>query len=249
MEQNQTLKICGYSIDHSKNEKQTILTTDKGFVTWETPVTQIDHKPTNEVVTITGVKNNGTQKTFLKETNIMVTLKKAMDWVEKGPDEETLKEELKTSPEPTQDVTEPIKEETKQETIPENTGNNQEDIRNPDGTIKKGHSLNPAGKPKGARSKFLTETLLKELRKEYGKVQKDDGTVEVITNFQQMIREAIKHAMKGDVKYYNSIFDRVEGKPKEEKELKIVDLRELQDEEREELDELITYADNESNQE
>lgn len=233
-----TIKICGYDATYEEIENKCYIKTKKGHVAWEKTPDQVDHKPTNSVTGI--IARNlipGVERSFLKETHIMVALKKAIDWIEKGPDEETPKEELKTSPEPTQEVTEPAKEDTKEKEEPILIGEKKENDRNPDGTFKKGTVPNPAGRPKGAKSKFLTETLLKELRKEYGKVQKADGTVEVITHFEQMVREAIKHAIKGDVKYYNSIFDRVEGKPREDITIHKPEHRDLDPDEREELDE------------
>jgi outer membrane biosynthesis protein TonB len=253
------IKICGYDAIYTEigNESNTVMClikTSNGNVHWYKSVDQTDHKPTNQITKIIGhVKGNET-KDFLKEKHIMVTLKEAMDWVEKRlpektkpkneqPIEEDKKQPQETAQEPQEPNKEEIKEEHKQEKVPEDTGTqkieDKKNIRNPDGTIKKGHSLNPAGRPKGAKNKFLTETLLTELGREYGRVKRPDGTTEIVTQFQQMIREAIRGAIKGDVRYYNSIFDRVEGKPKEDLTINRPEHRDLGDDERDELDEML----------
>ncbi len=221
----QSIKICGYDATYEEIENKCYIATKQGYITWEKTPDQVDHKPTNSLTGITA-KNliSGVERTFLKENHIMITLKKAMDWVEKGPDEEIVKEELKTSPEPIQEVTEPVKEETKEETKPENTGGNQEDIRNPDGTIKKGHSLNPAGKPKGVKH---FSTLFKEAIKNIaeGQTKSDDIII---------VEKIISKAKEGDLKASEMVIEQVDGKATQE--LSIIQHRTLTDEERAELD-------------
>ncbi len=76
--------------------------------------------------------------------------------------------------------------------------------RNPDGTIKSG-SLNPAGRPKGAKN--LTTLLVEALK----------GTTKNGKTWEQnLIEQVINQAVvKGDMRAIEHIWDRTEGKPEQ----------------------------------
>lgn len=88
----------------------------------------------------------------------------------------------------------------------ENTGEKVE--RNPDGTLKQGAKLNPAGKPKGTLS-FITKwrNVVEKL------AEKNNISVDEVD--EQLILMAYGKAKAGDFSYYRDTMDRIHGKPKE----------------------------------
>lgn len=93
-----------------------------------------------------------------------------------------------------------------EEKKPENTGTKEESIRNPDGTIKKGHTLNPAGRPKGARS---LSTILKEYLINTSRKTADGDTV---TLAEGVMRKLVDNALRGKEKSIEILLERVDGK-------------------------------------
>lgn len=97
---------------------------------------------------------------------------------------------------------------------PENTGTvqAQESIRDELGRIKPGHSLNPAGKPKGVRhlSTLMNEFLLKTARGKDGKpllgIDGEEATYAELF-IQKTVLDAIQHGKQREL-----IFERIEGK-------------------------------------
>lgn len=88
------------------------------------------------------------------------------------------------------------------------TTGNKEEIRNPDGTIKAGHTLNPNGRPKGTRD-FYTDF------KEAIQRIKDKNSGEALTE-QDIIKIGLEKMLKGDARFeglYKDLLDRVYGKP------------------------------------
>ena len=78
--------------------------------------------------------------------------------------------------------------------------------------FKKGQSGNPNGRPKGARG---LSTILREMLDEDIKVI--ENGVEVRKQFKDVIvRKLLKKANDGDLRAIEQIFDRLEGKPKQE---------------------------------
>lgn len=95
-----------------------------------------------------------------------------------------------------------------------------DDIRNADGTFKKGVSGNPSGRTKGTKQ-AISNSLLEELQ------EKDDGK----TNLELIIRKLVSKAKSGDLKAIEIIIDRIEGKAKEYVELTqtIVEIEDMDD--------------------
>lgn len=79
---------------------------------------------------------------------------------------------------------------------------------NPDTQFKPGQSGNPNGRPKGTKN---LSTILKTILEEE---IEDDG--EKRTFQEAIIRKLLKKAKDGDIKAIMEIFDRVEGKAKQE---------------------------------
>lgn len=78
--------------------------------------------------------------------------------------------------------------------------------------FKPGQSGNPNGRPKGARS---LSTILREMLEEEIDVNIDG--VKSRKQFQEVIiRKLLKKANDGDIRAIVEVFDRVEGKPKQE---------------------------------
>lgn len=85
----------------------------------------------------------------------------------------------------------------------ENTDNKQKPW-----LFQKGQSGNPAGKPKGAKNfKTIFEKAVRKIAKERG-VKKCDIEIDLVIR-------AIAEARGGNYKYYNDIFNRVYGMPKQ----------------------------------
>jgi hypothetical protein len=77
-----------------------------------------------------------------------------------------------------------------------------------------GESGNPNGRPKGSRN---LSTILKEMLKEEIEVKNEDGTVEKKQLQDVIVRKLITQATnKGNLRAIQEIFDRVEGKAKQE---------------------------------
>ncbi len=105
-----------------------------------------------------------------------------------------------------------------QEETTEKPLNNGEMIdRNPNGTIKKGVILNPNGKPKGTKH---FATLIGEMLKQTIKVKKDGQIVEVQID-KAMVEAMIRQVMKGDVKAFEALTNRHEGKPHQTMDLEV----------------------------
>jgi len=80
------------------------------------------------------------------------------------------------------------------------------------GQFKEGQSGNPSGRPKGVRN---LSTILKEMLEEEIEVNIDG--VKSRKQFQEVIiRKLLKKANDGEIRAITEIFDRVEGKAKQE---------------------------------
>lgn len=92
-----------------------------------------------------------------------------------------------------------------EEKKPEDRGD-KEDIRNPDGTIKKGHTLNPAGRPKGARSMttILREYLMNTTRK--------TAEGHEVTIAEGVMRKLADNALRGKERSIEMLLERIDGK-------------------------------------
>lgn len=78
--------------------------------------------------------------------------------------------------------------------------------------MKPGETLNPAGRPKGSRN---LSTILKEMLDEEIEVNIDG--IKSRKQFKEVIiRKLLKKANEGDLRAIQEIFDRVEGKAKQE---------------------------------
>lgn len=109
-----------------------------------------------------------------------------------------------------QDGVQSVTEQSTDESIPSNNGAKVE--RNPDGTIKAGSVLNPNGRGKGTPN-FSTKFF-----KAIDKIaQQNDMTSEEIE--EQLLLVGYKKAKDGDYRFYQDIFDRVYGKPKQVQEI------------------------------
>jgi len=81
------------------------------------------------------------------------------------------------------------------------------------GQFKKGQSGNPAGKPKGVQhSKTRLLRLLELVQKKRNPITGDE---EDFTVLELMDMQMIAKALKGDQKAYETVIDRLEGKPKQ----------------------------------
>lgn len=84
---------------------------------------------------------------------------------------------------------------------------------------KKGTSGNPNGRPKGVpNSKTRLLRLLQLVTKTKNPVT---GEEEEFTIAEQLDMKIIAKAMKGDIKAYQEVLDRLEGKPKQSTELEV----------------------------
>lgn len=101
-----------------------------------------------------------------------------------------------------QSVSEAVIEETKE---PLDNGNKLE-MRNPDGTLKKGAVLNPNGRPKGARSMttILREYLMNTTRKTA------DG--DEVTIAEGVMRKLADNALRGKERSIEMLLERIDGK-------------------------------------
>ncbi len=99
--------------------------------------------------------------------------------------------------------------EGKVEETPNATGEKQEIVderRNPDGTIKPGHTLNPNGRPKGSKSlsTLLKNHLINTMRK--------TAEGESVSLGEGIMRKLSDKALRGDTKAIEIILDRIDGK-------------------------------------
>jgi len=102
-------------------------------------------------------------------------------------------------------------EETKQIVDkPVNSGS----IRDAKGRIRPGMALNPFGKPKGTKH---FATIFMEVLKEEIKLK--DGRK--MTKSRAMTEAMVLQAMKGNVHAFDSVADRVDGKPKQDMEIEV----------------------------
>ena len=109
-----------------------------------------------------------------------------------------------------QESVQSITEQSVDESIPSDNGDKVE--RNPDGTIKPGSVLNPKGRGKGTPN-FSTKFF-----KAIDKIaQQNNMTAEEIE--EQLLLVGYKKAKDGDYRFYQDIFDRVYGKPKQVQEI------------------------------
>lgn len=80
--------------------------------------------------------------------------------------------------------------------------------------FKPGESGNPAGKPKGALS---AKTIIKKWLEAKDKFKNPiTGEDELLSQYDIIAIQQIAKARKGDTKAFDSVLDRVEGKPKQE---------------------------------
>ena len=91
---------------------------------------------------------------------------------------------------------------------PDNTGNN----RNPDGTFKMGVSGNPNGRPKGSSS-------IKDILRRVGE---EIGTKDGESKLEAIMRKVFIEAIDGKSWAVQFLADRLEGRPKEFIEQKIL---------------------------
>ena len=91
---------------------------------------------------------------------------------------------------------------------PDTTGDN----RNPDGTFKVGVSGNPNGRPKGSSS-------IKDILRKIGM---EDGTEDGLPKLEVIMRKVFIEAVDGKPWAVQFLADRLEGKPREFVEQKIV---------------------------
>ncbi len=93
--------------------------------------------------------------------------------------------------------------------------------RNADGTLKKGVRLNPAGKPKGTKH---FATVIKEALKGKYPVKQSDGTIVMMPADMAMVQAMITAAIKkGDVRAFEAVTDRHDGKPHQSMEMEITE--------------------------
>lgn len=102
---------------------------------------------------------------------------------------------------------------------PENTGKNQAGAgvpRNPDGTIKKGFSLNPKGKPKGAISaSSVLRKIVLELDTDTQPTYNPDGTLKKRSSLEMILRKLTAMAKAGDITAIKELIDRIDGKARQ----------------------------------
>lgn len=79
--------------------------------------------------------------------------------------------------------------------------------------FKEGESGNPAGRPKGSRN---LSTILKAMLEEDIEIENEDGTKEKKQFQDAIIQKLVKKAVNGEIKAITEIFDRTEGKAKQE---------------------------------
>jgi len=247
------VKLCGYDLEYNDGEKSGTCTlkAPNGTLVWEYSLAQGDiHKPTNDTNVLRAIKTDGTEKDFHKENgkDIIITVKRALDWIHTKQAPEPPKQHLGQE-KPTETSKEATNQEKTEKTNEESGGKETEitaiitEKKRPPHLFKPGQSGNPAGRPKGTGTKLLTKMLREELDREYGVIKKPDGTEVTITYAQQIIRKMLERAANGDARHTENIFDRTDGKVKNEVEFTRPEHREITPEEKEELDKLL-YADN-----
>jgi len=109
-----------------------------------------------------------------------------------------------------QEGTQSVTEQSDDDTIPSNNGAKVE--RNPDGTIKAGSVLNPKGRGQGVPN-FSTKFY-----KAISKIA-DQNSMTADEIEEQLLLVGYKKAKDGDYRFYQDIFDRVYGKPKQSTEV------------------------------
>lgn len=98
---------------------------------------------------------------------------------------------------------------------PDNTGSFQVP-RNPDGTIMKGYSLNPKGKPKGAISfASVLRKIALEQDKDAPVEYNPDGSIKKRTSLEIVTRKLIELAKAGDMQAIKEFTDRLDGKARQ----------------------------------
>lgn len=245
------VKLCGYDLTYSLEGEISKLQSDKGYVQWNHTVAQGDnHRPDNSTEVIIATRETGGQA-FRREPgkdNIII-LKRALDWIHTG----NVPQAPKQAP---GDV---LEGNVEKDTVDQKKTEKTEEKEQKEGTektsikqrpahlFKPGQSGNPAGRPKGTGDKQLTKLLREELNREYGVIKKPDGTTMTITYAQQIIRKMLEQAANGHAKQGENIFNRIDGKVKEEVELTIPEVRDMTPEEKAELDELL-YANRQDDQ-
>jgi len=87
------------------------------------------------------------------------------------------------------------------------------------GQFKKGESGNPAGRPKGVPNSKTR--LLRLLELVQTKTNPITGDKEEFTVAEQLDMVMINKAIKGDIRAYQEVMDRLEGKPKQSTEVEV----------------------------
>jgi len=104
-----------------------------------------------------------------------------------------------------------------------------------------GQSGNPKGRPKGSRN---LSTILKEMLQQDVEVVGEDGEKKKLTFQDAIVKKLLTQANKGDIRAIIEIFDRTEGKAKQEIDQKTtltdnrVDASKLTDQQLRQLDEI-----------
>lgn len=102
--------------------------------------------------------------------------------------------------------------------IPEKSGEKQE---KKDTRFKPGVSGNPAGKPKGTRH---FATIIKDALKQKYPVKQPDGSIVFVNADLAMVQAMIMAAVKkGDVRAFEAVTDRHDGKPHQSMEMEITE--------------------------
>lgn len=99
---------------------------------------------------------------------------------------------------------------------PANTGGKVE--RNENGQLMPGSRLNPAGKPKGAKH---FSTIFNEILKEKVELKDANGNIVKMELGRAIGRAIARKALKGDVHAFDSIADRMDGKPAQSIEMEV----------------------------